>query len=163
MVGNKFEILGEITARCPKGKEPILVGGSAVELYTGGAYKSLDMDILGDREVLSKILEEMKFEKQGRVFFREDVCIDIVGNLSTRKKVNRIKLSGTKYAIKIIGVEDALVDRLCACKFWKSQSDCEQAILLLRGYWKIIDKKYLNKRVKEEMVSELLKDYVKGI
>lgn len=37
-------------------KKPILVGGSAVEFYTRGMSKNIDMDIVADRKVIEPLL-----------------------------------------------------------------------------------------------------------
>ncbi|GIV19717.1 MAG: hypothetical protein KatS3mg023_1468 [Armatimonadota bacterium] len=43
----KLQALAEITRRLrPDGICPILVGGTAVQLYTAGAYATADMDIV---------------------------------------------------------------------------------------------------------------------
>jgi len=43
-----------------------------------------------------------------------------------------------------------IVDRLNACKHWKSQYDCEQAQVLVGAYSGKLDWEYLKKRMKEE-------------
>jgi len=62
-LSNKFRILGQISEKLPNSKKPILVGGSAVELYTRGTCKSIDIDLLADRNSLVKVLDEMGFSK----------------------------------------------------------------------------------------------------
>ncbi len=62
-LSSKFKILGEISEKLPENKKPILVGGSAVEFYTRGTCKSLDIDLLADRDSLKRVLEEMGFSK----------------------------------------------------------------------------------------------------
>jgi hypothetical protein len=52
---------------------PILVGGGAVELYTGGAYQTGDLDFVGS--VPAKVaaeLEEAGFRKQAHHWLHED-------------------------------------------------------------------------------------------
>jgi len=56
----------------------------------------------------------------------------------------------------VICVEDLIIDRLCACKFWDSVYDCGQAKMLARAYKKKLDKNYLQDRAKEEEVTDLL-------
>lgn len=44
---------------------------------------------------------------------------------------------------EIIGVEDLIIDRLNACKHWKSEIDCEMTELLVLRYRKELDWTYL--------------------
>jgi hypothetical protein len=60
--------------------------------------------------------------------------------------------------IRILSIEDLIVDRLNACKHWKSQYDCEQAQVLIGVYLDKLDREYLNKRMKEE---DLEKEIIK--
>ncbi|SNQ61492.1 hypothetical protein [Candidatus Methanoperedens nitratireducens] len=51
-----------------------------------------------------------------------------------------------------------IVDRLNACKHWRSQYDCEQAQVLIGVYSDKLDREYLKKRMKEEdLETDLIK------
>ena len=148
-LSSKFRILANISEKLPNNKKPILVGGSAVEFYTLGTCKSIDIDLLGDRESLIKVLEEMGFSKIGRHwFYTKDIGIEIVGESVEGRRVNEILHEGKP--IRVISIEDLIVDRLNACKHWKSQYDCEQAQVLMGAYSEKLDREYLKKRMKEE-------------
>lgn len=148
-LSNKFRILAEISERLPGGKKPILVGGSAVEFYTRGTCKSVDIDLLADRKSLESILNEMGFSKIGRHwFFTKDIGIEIVGDSIEGRRVNEILHKGK--IIRVLSIEDLIVDRLNACKHWKSQYDCEQAQVLIGVYRDKLDMQYLMRRMKEE-------------
>ena len=54
--------------------------------------------------------------------------------------------------IRIISVEDLIVDRLCACIFWNSPADCEQAKMLVKAYRDKLDINYLKNRAEKEDV-----------
>jgi hypothetical protein len=43
----------------------------------------------------------------------------------------------------VIGIEDLLIDRMNACKHWKSTTDCEMVELLVRQFAEEIDWEYL--------------------
>lgn len=149
----KFDFLAEISSRFPDDKKPILVGGSAVELYTRGQSRSQDVDLVADRNVLVPMLREMGFKESGRHFYKYPNYIEIPSNTLHGKS---IFLRYKKWKIKVICVEDLIIDRLCACKFWKSTYDCEQAKMLLRAYTKKIDWSYLRVRADQEDVLNLL-------
>ncbi|NPA33118.1 MAG: hypothetical protein GXO04_05780 [Aquificae bacterium] len=135
---------------------PILVGGSAVELYTFGFYVSGDIDLVAQNreEIKDILLSTGLFEEKGRILLSEElgVFVDIPDDklAGSYEKVRTIKIPELGAEIKVIGIEDLIVDRLNACIFWKSQSDCEIARYLFEKYKDEIDIKYLIKRVKDE-------------
>lgn len=49
----------------------------------------------------------------------------------------------------VIGVEDLLIDRLNACKHWKSQVDCEMTELLIERYGKEMNWDYLERKAEQ--------------
>jgi hypothetical protein len=64
---------------------------------------------------------------------------------------------------RIIGIEDFLIDRLNACKHWKSEIDCEMVELLAKRYLNDLDWSYLEKKAampKNDTLSELFE--IKG-
>ncbi|ODS42887.1 MAG: hypothetical protein MSIBF_06375 [Candidatus Altiarchaeales archaeon IMC4] len=154
MAENKFILLGKISGRVRH--KPILVGGGAVELYTRGDYVSLDSDILARREEIEPVLKDFGFEKDGRIYISRDAVIDIVGT-STKDRVQTIRLDGTPYKIRVLSIEDLIVDRANACKWWKSEIDCEQMRRLIHLYKNAIDKEYLLKKARKEGVLKLVK------
>lgn len=120
-----------------------------MEFYTRGTCKSIDIDLIADREPLIKVLEEMGFSKIGRHwFYTKDIGIEIVGDSVEGRHVNEVKHEGK--TIRVISIEDLIVDRLNACKHWKSQYDCEQAQILFGVYSTKLDMEYLRKRMEEE-------------
>lgn len=104
-----------------------------------------------------KLLEDMGFSKTGRHwFYTKDIGIEIVGSSAEGRRVNEVLHEGK--VIRIISIEDLIVDRLNACKHWKSQYDCEQAQVLAGAYGDKLDTDYLKSRMKEEdLEMELLK------
>jgi hypothetical protein len=78
-LSSKFRILANISEKLPINKKPILVGGSAVEFYTRGTCKSIDIDLLGDRDSLVKLLEDMGFSKGKliRIISIEDLIVEL--------------------------------------------------------------------------------------
>lgn len=152
MPPKKYDILAEISERMLK--KPVLVGGSAVDLYTLGGYSSIDLDVVADRKELVPVLRDMGFKEDGRYFRRKDEFIDIVGSDLRGRRVSTITLKDSTQKFEVLSVEDTIVDRLCACKFWGNRSDCEQAKFLYDGYKDKLDREYLRRRVLEEDVAE---------
>ncbi|MFA4917808.1 MAG: hypothetical protein WC581_00995 [Thermodesulfovibrionales bacterium] len=53
---------------------------------------------------------------------------------------------GEGLSCRIIGIEDLIIDRLNACKYWKSQIDCEMSELLVNRYASEMDWDYMEKK-----------------
>ena len=160
LIERKLFVVGILTFELRKlGITPVMVGGSAVEFYTSGAYMSLDIDlIIKKKKNAEDLLKKMGFENEGRHWYLPDYEIDIefVGlNLhGSNKKLTKVNVD--KYEVFIIGIEDLIIDRLCACKFWESSLDCEQAKVMLKIHKEEIDYVYLKKKAKQEEVIEYL-------
>ncbi|MFQ6070006.1 MAG: DUF6036 family nucleotidyltransferase [Candidatus Aminicenantales bacterium] len=134
-----------------KGKEaPIIIGGLALSYYTREVYFTADIDLAySDRKALDKVLREIDFEKKGRYWVNEDLKIAIeapVGVLAEEDSPLEIVELAPELQCRIIGIEDLIIDRLNACKHWKSEIDCEMTELLITRYHKELDWDYLEKK-----------------
>jgi hypothetical protein len=162
VIKNKFTVLGEISQRM--GNDVILVGGGAVELYTKGWYTTGDLDVITtNRKRLITLLMEMGYERVSeRHFLKDEIFIDIVGSYFDRHS-DEVAIKGTDLKVRVISIEDIIIDRLCACIHWASAKDCEQADYLLSSYFKQIDMDYLMKRADAEQVLEKLEEIVQEV
>jgi hypothetical protein len=146
-----------------KGKEaPIVIGGLALSYYTREVYFTADIDLAySDRESLDEVLKELDFEKKGRYWVNEDLKIAIevpVGVLAEEDAPLEIVEIGPELQCQIIGIEDLIIDRLNACKHWKSEIDCEMAELLIMRYKSELDWDYLENRARKpefDIIQEL--------
>ncbi len=134
-----------------KGKElPIIIGGCALSYYSREVYFTADIDLAyADREELNDILEVVGFKKRGRYWINEDLKMAVevpVSVLIGEDSSLEIVELGEGLKCRIIGIEDLIIDRLNACKYWKSEIDCEMAELLIRRYLEDIDWPYLEKK-----------------
>ena len=138
-----------------------LVGGQAVEIYTGGQFSTGDVDITtGDSEETAKLLLRLGFAKVGMIWLQEDlgIAVQIVGSYPSRtEKVRTLNIDGNE--VKVVGVEDLIIDRLVASKYWRSNPklDLEQATVLMDEFSDSLDLKYLQIRAVEEKVDDYLK------
>ena len=131
-----------------KGGFLFLVGGQAVETYTGGQFTTGDVDITTtDREETEKLLGRLGFAREGMVWLNEKlaIAVHIVGSYPTRTERIRTVEVGP-YRVRVVGVEELIIDRLRAAKFWKSKRDSEQAAVLFNGFSERIDLEYLRNR-----------------
>ena len=111
---------------------PTLVGGAAVELYTGGAYRTGDLDFVGVvTAAVAQRMEEAGFERHGRhwVHERHRLFLEFPDeSLARGDTVAAIRVGRT--SVVVIGLEELIVDRLTAWQFWGSEIDGYSAWLL---------------------------------
>ena len=157
MANERFRVLGEITKKAKK--KPILIGGAAVKLYTSGTFNTADLDILGDINELTRILEEMGFEKAKSYFRKGNVLIHLLKG-GFNGWTDDIKLSGTDIIIRVISVEDLLIERMRGWKFFRSARDKEQAQYLIDVFYYNADIDYLKTRADEKKVTDILEEMV---
>lgn len=119
---------------------PVLVGGAAVELYTGGAYTTGDLDFVGVvPEAVAERLRAEGFSKEGRLWVHSgDIYIELPGRaLETDERKARLDV-GDGF-VELLSPEDLIVDRLAAWKFWRSEVDGVNAYLIYRAQRDRID------------------------
>src|SRR5437870_6443685 len=159
-LARKMLLIGYLTERLEKEKPEsvYVVGGQAVETYTAGQFRTGDIDIVTpDSKAAEQILKRIGFEREGMIWLNKTLglAIHIVGSFTKNSEKARIIHAGP-YKVRIVGVEDLIMDRLAAAKFWNSQVDLEQAKALWKGFRKQIDLQYLRKRARDEKVEDVL-------
>ena len=134
----------------------IIVGGYAVELYTGSAYRTGDADLLveGGADLLRRALSLIE-EWRGRAWVSRGLkyAIGIVSTSYDRPKPLPILEVGEE-RVYIEPPEESVVSCLNACVYWGSDLDCEKAAMIMTAQWSVIDWEYLEKRCREEGVHE---------
>ncbi|MBI5410208.1 MAG: hypothetical protein HZA14_12675 [Nitrospirae bacterium] len=142
---------------------PIVIGGCALSYYSREVYFTADLDLAyADREALDAVLKELGFRKEGRYWVSEELKMAVEAPASSLvgedSPIEIVELT-EGLQCTIIGIEDLIIDRLNACKHWKSEMDCEMAELLVRRYSKELDWTYLEKKAAlpdNNTLSELL-------
>ncbi len=166
VVDRKIYFVGLLTRECKKrGVQPVIVGGSAVEFYTEGLYPSYDVDVVGDRKVIGEILEDkFDFRQSGRHWINERLgfYVEIPSSQLTGDKNRITRIRARNLAVYLIGIEDLILDRLKACIYWTSRTDCEQARFMLKEYKGRIDFVYLEKKAKDEGKLRVLRRLIEG-
>lgn len=170
-VKKRAYFIGLLTKEFKKrgGKEPIVVGGLAVEIYTQGSYTTGDIDIKAQGELLASILKEWGFKKTGRTWFNEelDIYIDWLGSSldegeEAYEKLNTVLIG--ELEIKVISIEDLIIDRLNAYKWWKDEDSFLWAKILCKvkkNMEDTLDKDYLYKRAQKEELIDVLEELLK--
>ena len=137
---------------------PVLVDGAAVELYTGGGYRTGVLDFVGriPREV-SRLLAQVGFRKRGRHWLHEaaQVFIELpAAEFDRDVRVDAIRIH--RWTIVILSPGDLLVARLAAWKFWRVPVEGINAYLLYRARGKTMDGKRLTEAAEVEEVRDEL-------
>lgn len=146
--------------------KPIVVGGQALEIYTQGSYTTGDIDLKANRKILFALLRELGFERTGRVWVQRewDIWVDWVGaaleeGRQAEEKTPEFVISAKNPSLKVrvLSLEDLLIDRLAAAKFWKDTESARWAKVLInmRRSGKFgFDMKYFMKRLKAENLAD---------
>lgn len=141
--------------------KPIVVGGAALEFYTLGGYTTKDVDlVIGDRRRLDQVLRDLGFQRTGgRHWYSEllDMAIEAPDEVlaGSEDKIATVTVGGKR--VYLIGLEDLIVDRLAAAKYWQScEEDFNLAVRLLVLHNQRIDLNYLKEAARKEFVEDIL-------
>jgi len=133
---------------------PVLVGGGAVELYTGGGYRTGDLDFVGEvSSALAEALASAGFERRGRHWVHEkaEVFLEFPGS-TLDDSARAVELVVGTSVPKVLSPEDLLVNRLAAWQNWRSDTDGVNAYLIWRQAEEDLDQVRLRELVLEHEV-----------
>jgi len=151
----------------------VLVGGTVVEYYTAGGYTTGDIDMvlppLEKREV-EKVMQELGFERfeDYRHWLHPKIPVPVefppgplqIGHLPVQE-VNEIEIGEVK--LKILKVEDILLDRLIMAQEWKDFQAQAQSEMLMIAHYVEIDWPYLHQKASSLKVLQLLQKIQKRV
>ncbi len=127
--------------------EPVVVGGSAIEFYTDGAYMSGDTDIcwagwktptIAEREAIMAQIPGIECRK-GKSWRLDGLWIDLLGDVNYLAKKEFSRVITPMGEVVLIPVEDALVGRVYAARKWtgynSEDDECGKKLMsaVLRG------------------------------
>ena len=139
------------------GWQPVLVGGAAVEVYTRAAYMTADLDFVAPSGTATRrVMEALGFRREGRVWYEAElgIVVEIPSSTLAPARATEIEVEGV--AVAIIEIEDLIVDRLAAWKYWRWHPDGVAAGLLLAIHGGRLDEVRLRYRCEEEDVVDAL-------
>jgi hypothetical protein len=120
---------------------PVLVGGAAVEIYSGGTYSTGDLDFVGTvLPEVARLLEVAGFERQGRHWIHEagQIFVEFPGShLEPPEQAIRVQVG--PWEVLALSPEDVLIDRLAAWQFWSSPLDGVAAFHLWQRLGRSLD------------------------
>lgn len=151
-----------------KGIMPVIVGGAAVEFYTRDWHATADIDLVinkDKREEFYEVMEGFGFEKEGRMWIREDLnlYIEIPADLSDLSKDRLTEVETEDGHVYIIGLDEIIFDRIQAAEHWNSESDREQAVRIGAAFYNEIDWDYVRSRCEEKRSEDMLEEVLKVI
>ena len=139
-----------------KGIQSVLVGGAVVEYYTAGEYTTVDIDMILpplEKREIENVMEELGFERfeDYRHWLHPHIPIPVefppgplqIGHLLVQE-VNEIEIERVK--LKILKVEDILLDRLIMAQEWKDLQAQVQAEMLMYAHYSEIDWSYVHQK-----------------
>jgi len=103
----------------------VVVGGSAIEVYTEGAYVTGGIDICAPGAPVTSVLKRWGFQRTGQEWARLDwrIVVDIVAPLPSGS-MRLTRVIDTPYGpVRIGGVEDLILGRLAMLKFWNEAGE----------------------------------------
>lgn len=115
-----------------RGFEPVVVGGSAIEFYTDGAYMSGDTDICWtgwpqpsgeEKEAIMRQIPGVKSHGGAKSWCIEGLWIDLLGEIDYRAEKEMVIIETELGEVTLIPVEDSLVGRIYAARKWTSGFD----------------------------------------
>ncbi|WP_018703594.1 DUF6036 family nucleotidyltransferase [Anaeromusa acidaminophila] len=141
-----------------RGTQCVMVGGSAVEFYTVANYMTQDLDMVATHsDDIKDVMISLGFKNKGGTWHLPEYPHVIVefpeGPLDGRWDRVRKVLVNDKL-VRIISVEDILVDRAAAVKFWGDPDEWVKYIMV--GHYETIDWKYLSQRAKEADCQDII-------
>ncbi len=151
--------LGALLAR-ETAVDVVIVGGSAIEVYTSGMYVSGDIDIVGDRGSIISALEQWGFHREGRLWSRPDLrlWVDPVGR-GYAGDVRKLREVSTPYGpVRLASVEDLIANRLIEVKAWPRAGTemFDQAVVLAAEYGPDVDWNYVTGVARREEADDLV-------
>ena len=138
----------------------VIVGGSAIEIYTRGGYVSGDIDLVADKIRVQPVLESWGFRKTGRVWVQADwkIVVDIVRRYDAyHGSLQRTEVVLTPYGgVRVEAVEDAMVRRLISSRYWQQSDDFDLAVAVATTHAEDIDWSYAEEIATTDRVLDLL-------
>lgn len=164
--GERVAVLGALLARESRlGNKLVIVGGSALSVYSAGAYVSKDIDIVGKRARLEPVLRRWGFERKqrgSRAYLVHDdlgILVDVIDREDYVGLGGSTRTETTAFgAVRIAAVEDLIIRRLIFAKRERSADLLNQASLLWARFGAELDTDYLGYHVTFEGVADAYRE-----
>lgn len=129
----------------------VLVGGAVVSIYSKGAYRSGDLDMITEkRRLLPEALAKIGFQPSKSHYFKHPECDHLVlefpkgpVELGEQYPVIPAEVIVEGRVIKLLSPTDCVKDRMASFIHWKSKDAFNQAVLVCRTQAENINMKEL--------------------
>ena len=156
-----------------RGVRAVLVGGTVVEFYTAGGYTTADIDMVLpplEKKEIETVMEELGLVRSGdyRHWSHPQIPFPVefppgplqIGHLVVRD-LNEIEIEGTK--LKILKVEDILLDRMVMAKEWDDLQAQVQAEMLMYAHYNEMDWPYIHRQASQIGVLKIFQEIQKKV
>lgn len=140
---------------------PVIVGGTAVSLYTQGKYGTVDIDMKSEQvDEYKTIMEQLGFARVGKDFYHDKLQVYIEfpsGRMEdSEEHFREIIVDETNLPIYVVGYEDIILDRAMKFDATKDQDAREWALRMIGVLYDDIDWSYLHRRAKELYILDVV-------
>jgi len=156
-----------------RGVPAVLVGGTVVEFYTAGGYTTADIDMVLpplERKEIETVMEELGLVRTGdyRHWSHPKIPFPVefppgplqIGHLVV-EELNEIEIEGTK--LKILKVEDILLDRMVMAQEWDDLQAHVQAEMLMYAHYDEMDWPYIHRQASQIGVLKISQEIQKKV
>lgn len=166
--------LGALLTRLFEKQRIILtvVGGAAVQFYTQATYTTRDLDVIlqgDDAKTVDEVMGSLGFVRTTTYRHFEHALFDFVVEFPPspievgHRVIDRVNLIETASgSVRVIRIEDILMDRIVAGVEWKDTASLAQARLLWLTNKDEMDLAYLTQFAKQEGYAKILKEIMKA-
>lgn len=162
----KIMIIGIITTAIKEKLDliPVVVGGQAVEFYTGGGYATMDIDLICETSIteIGNVLESLGFYRDNKYWILDSETINIAVEIpsgplaGSKDKLQEVEAGSHK--AYFIGIEDIIIDRLNAYVHWNEEWQEEWILGMIISNYENIDWDYLKEIASQEKVLDTLNE-----
>lgn len=167
--GEKVALVGALLARDARLTDRlVVVGGSAISIYTQGAYVSKDLDIVASARKLEPSLRRWGFhraERGARTYWVRDDLGLLIDNIDRADYVglnDATRVAETRSGpVRVAALEDLIVRRLVFAKRSRRRALLDQATLLWIRFGEDLDSEYMAYHARFEEVEDLFREVIK--
>ena len=138
------------------GERPILVGGGAVEFYTGVRFATGDLDLVApDRDKCEEILEHLGFERPEGARHHVNRSVQALVEIHSEELFDDeegIEVVYRKVPLLMVSPEDCIVERLTSYCKHSSTLDLLNAFLIMYHQRERLDVDRLAERISDEQL-----------
>lgn len=133
----------------------IVTGGLSVEYYTEGNYTTQDIDVITPvAKELPPVLQELGFYKEGKywVHGQLELILELVATtpFDGTFKMPELFVTEDGYEVKLVNVNDILMDRIKGLVHWKYEDYSRWIVELMTEHEEELDINYLHEQLTEE-------------